>query len=530
MPSFALVWAAWISISTVLVLLLGPIVAGGVGPIAILSWFALSVLVAATHLGVMSDRYGYPLLGFVVLTSFVFSALGLNHNHEIRTLDTYSREIVADLPKAFEDWLSNRADLAAYKVHQLPYPVFVISAEGGGIYAAYNTALTLARLQDSCPRFAQHTFAISGVSGGSVGAGVFSALAANSARNEENIDCGPATAVDGGYQTITRRFFAQDLLSPLLAGALFPDFVQRLLPVGISTFDRARSLEHALENAWKVADPSGPNLLSGSFKSLWKPDASIPALILNTTEVNRGRRELIAPFRVNLLLAPQTLAHLGSVVDVRVSTAMIASARFPWVTPAATLSTTSGLIQLADGGYFENSGAETAHDMISLLTKSEVDVQPLGKVSTVRVNDEIVRVEFRLIQIRARALPDPASVRGELSAPIDALMNARHERGVLSFRRAFFDLCSSCSLQSLRIDDRVLFRLLDMRDFAYPLGWYLTQRSQERIHAGLGESKRCPLRDRSEVSRSETQINNDCLFTVVFNFLRPLPQGQTSKP
>ncbi len=57
-----------------------------------------------------------------------------------------------------------------------PYPAFIISAEGGGIYAAAAASLFLAKLQDDCPRFTQHVFAISGVSGGAIGATIFKSL------------------------------------------------------------------------------------------------------------------------------------------------------------------------------------------------------------------------------------------------------------------------------------------------------------------------------------------------------------------
>jgi hypothetical protein len=279
------------------------------------------------------------------------------------------------------------------------------------------------------------------------------------------------------------------------------------------------------------ADQVDPNLFAGSFRSLWKSDASVPALILNTTEVNRGRRELVAPFRINLRLAPQTLAHLGSVIDLRLSSAVVASARFPWVTPAATLSSSDGVIQLADGGYFENSATETAHNLISALTTSEDIAQPVGPISTsVRLNDEDVRIEFRLIVIRARISPDPASINGDLLAPINALMNARQERGVLSFRTAFFDLCQKCSPQALQIEDNVLVGLLDMRDFAYPLGWYLTPGSQERIFMDLGKSQQCPLHDFDSVSRAQIRDNNDCLFLAAFEYLKTPSHNQLVPP
>jgi hypothetical protein len=43
--------------------------------------------------------------------------------------------------------------------------------------------------------------------------------------------------------------FDNDLLAPLVGGALFPDFLQRLLPVPAKAFDRARALEQGFSEA-----------------------------------------------------------------------------------------------------------------------------------------------------------------------------------------------------------------------------------------------------------------------------------------
>src|SRR5262249_7462795 len=51
------------------------------------------------------------------------------------------------------------------------------AAEGGGIRAAYWTALELASLHELDPEFDRSTFAISGISGGSVGATVYTVCA-----------------------------------------------------------------------------------------------------------------------------------------------------------------------------------------------------------------------------------------------------------------------------------------------------------------------------------------------------------------
>ena len=63
-----------------------------------------------------------------------------------------------------------------YSAENTKYPVYIIAAEGGGIYAAHHAAVWLSRMQDICPSFAQHIFAISGISGGSVGGSVFAGL------------------------------------------------------------------------------------------------------------------------------------------------------------------------------------------------------------------------------------------------------------------------------------------------------------------------------------------------------------------
>src|SRR5262249_53572571 len=71
----------------------------------------------------------------------------------------------------FKNWLEKRPDKENYR--DSAYPVYVVSAQGGGMYAAYQTAIFLARLQDLCPSFRHHLFAISSVSGGSVGSATF---------------------------------------------------------------------------------------------------------------------------------------------------------------------------------------------------------------------------------------------------------------------------------------------------------------------------------------------------------------------
>lgn len=154
-----------------------------------------------------------------------------------------------------------------------------------------------------------------------------------------------------------------------MAGSLFPDFTQLFIPVAIGPFDRARTLEYTLENALdRLADGSNEstNLLKQDYQVHWSPENGMPALIMNSTDAGSGKRVLISPFDIGsnskdsdlCLLANKYSNQEGrnASLHFRLSTAAFISARFPWVTPAATVNVANNCItknseaRLVDGG------------------------------------------------------------------------------------------------------------------------------------------------------------------------------------
>ena len=132
-----------------------------IGPIAILCSFFLCLLIVTSALSYLSDISGFPIIWCFVLAAFIFAFLEINDNHRIRQLPlTQSEEDIAqvrskalpDLVEEFKDWLSSRPDLKFYLEQNLPYPVYLVAAQGGGIYAALQTTSYLGTLQDECPR------------------------------------------------------------------------------------------------------------------------------------------------------------------------------------------------------------------------------------------------------------------------------------------------------------------------------------------------------------------------------------------
>src|SRR5207245_2655399 len=126
-------------------------------------------------------------------------------------------------------------------------------------------AIFLARMQDQCPAFRKHLFAISGVSGGSVGAAIFaSVIAAMPVESAGKVACPGISQYLERSTVLSRKSYEagiiegyargilspkNDLLSPLFAATLFGDFTQRFVPRKIGALDRARALEFGLERA-----------------------------------------------------------------------------------------------------------------------------------------------------------------------------------------------------------------------------------------------------------------------------------------
>jgi hypothetical protein len=433
------------------------------------------------------------------------SVLDLNDNHTIAPLAVSPREIPVE-KNAFLTWYHARADREYYESAQKPYPVFIAAAAGGGLYAAYHTAITLARLQDRCPSFAQHVFAISGVSGGSLGAAVFSALAKQHAANGPHRECVFGPMEKGPLETQARTVLDRDFLAPLVAAALFPDFLQRFLPWRVEQFSRAKALDASIEEAWAaLAEDSkaaaGSNPFSGPFLDHWDASGAAPALMLNTTDVNLGHRTVISPFWMQTgTLDFSSIWNLHSLVmdptdpstpirtDLKLSTAVGLSARFPWVTPAGAIDWTPNpneaiRIRLVDGGYFENSGIETATDLFNSIREYETASKD---ASQTKPHIRLHILPIGGYQKALHSVSNTANGFGEVASPARALLSSRDRRGYLAWYRWWMDRCDY-DLSNPRCNFTA--SSLNHTDFRLPLGWRLSRLTRKFLdrHAGFAD-------------------------------------------
>jgi hypothetical protein len=249
-----------------------------------------------------------------------------------------------------------------------------IHADGGGLRAALFTAATLAWGDDmTCGEFGAHVLAASGVSGGSVGIATWAAMRQEFKRRDAGAawrECREARErylASGKERTenipapLTMLVFntlAQDHLSNALAGMLTSDLFR---PGDDASRGQAllESWQNAALSALAAGQPSPP-----AFRMFGTPLAETnagvpdapPLLLFSATDADTGERVIFS----NAKWQP----HAGY-NSMAIGVAALHSARFPVISPAGAVWDGSKWIRVADGGYFDNSGAATLRQMLS---------------------------------------------------------------------------------------------------------------------------------------------------------------------
>ncbi len=260
---------------------------------------------------------------------------------------------------------------------EAPLPVIIAAAEGGASRAAVWFLSAAAMLDDdkhTAGRFGQYLFAISGVSGGSLGAVTY-LQALNVDRANHASPChGPRPdTMSAGLGTMV----TSDPLSPALAGFFLNDALMRLLPlhrVWGNYNDRAVMLEYGFQRNWvdwwpKSQAGQGWTTSREGFVSLRESLGDLaPHLFLNGTDVDNGRRLITSTVRFDpadqeFPLAEDLLGRFG--FDVAAATAVTNSARFPLLSPPGRIAGR----QVIDGGYFDNYGSRTADDLVLAIER-----------------------------------------------------------------------------------------------------------------------------------------------------------------
>jgi hypothetical protein len=327
-----------------------------------------------------------PVISLFVLWFVIASMSDRTGYHAIRTFESDTANAgksTTTLEDAFDRWLASDPPTIEPRAgsERRIRPLVFVSSAGGGIRAAYWTDLVLDCLVDraapcdSAPGSmpAKSLFALSGVSGGALGLVEYSVH---------------RTRPESGW---VRARVGGDFLGAMFAHMFFIDSPNAFLRARWWT-DRAAALEGSWERAWGRDSP----LRTGLFQR----GLQFPLLFLNGTSVTDGCRfetsildiaprlpdqEFVSSCRSPRLIERTQPAgratwvlpatrELQSVIcsndDLKLSTAALLAARFPYVTPSGRVGCASegrDPAYVVDGGYFEDSGASTVQYLVNAL-------------------------------------------------------------------------------------------------------------------------------------------------------------------
>jgi predicted acylesterase/phospholipase RssA len=271
-------------------------------------------------------------------------------------------------------------------------PLYLVSAEGGGIRAAYWSAAVLSRINEATNgEFQRHIFALSGVSGGSLGIAAFAAAA-----YRDHLKSARMT-------TLLDSYLSNDFLSPLVSRLVITEPIRETLGHWSLQVPRDVAFENVLASDWQRA--LGTRDFAQPFLSVFDTDAAretdkfLPAILLNSTIVETGQRAVVSNTKLeDLYYLPtihggdvlgMTADLLGSnvtvvrrIAGISVAEAVHLGARFPYLSPPATLlaSYPGGWPSsdarehvwqlwghLVDGGYVDNSAADLISDFVAKI-------------------------------------------------------------------------------------------------------------------------------------------------------------------
>jgi len=321
---------------------------------------------------------------FLLLVIFaVIVALKRNDNHTIQTIRSAPDSVMLAARNKTTDsayaeyWLRNKLADKTIDTTNAEQSIFIVTAEGGGSRNCYWTYAVLNQMQMRNPRFYDKTFAVTGVSGGSIGLGFYYNYRYYLQRQLS------AKADTSGFSNKIDSICASDYLSRVTYGFLFPDLLQRFIPMRFDSWDRSKFLANSFDDGFsrRLRSDSNMHFLSRNFLGMWSDTSTAyhyPCMLFNSIFNEDGIKAVYSPFRLSDTYYAGSMDILSEMNrNVPMKEAMVSSARFP-VLMAPGLIWRDSLYKddendsvrmghLSDGGGFENTGIQTAQQTALLL-------------------------------------------------------------------------------------------------------------------------------------------------------------------
>lgn len=390
-------------------------------------------------------------LHFIIFLIALF--LGSRETHYVRThtfSNTSQRGIYnqrQDIYTYFNNWVETRK--TTLDTISGTYPVYFVLANGGASRSGYWTASVLGKLEDVTTAtgdpFSKHVFCLSGTSGGGVGVATFFSLLYEHQKAPE--------IKSPSYLNSARSFLGKDFLTYTLAHMLGPDYFKYIFHINNRDLsDRVGALEESMEKGASECTDSLKVAMGEPFSNmvaLRNTAYNLPVLCINTTRMQDGNPGVVTNIRLDKNIFNNRIDIAGILndsLDIRLSTAAILGARFPYISPAGRIDETlpvnrrvkvqdSMLIHyFVDGGYFDNSGAGVVQEMMRAI------LNYAAKSNDSTLKRRVGKLHFRIIHITnspqgVAKLDAVSPLKNDLMAPVQTIVGAYDMQTTVNDRR-----------------------------------------------------------------------------------------------
>lgn len=294
-----------------------------------------------------------------------------------------------NLKQTLKEWTN-----AKFPDNKEKIPVIIVAAQGGASRAAV-WLLSSMQMLDSHTKgeFTKHLFAISSVSGGSLGAVTYLHFL-----NQFGDEHGRINWKNPALLEALKELGKADLLAASISSYIVNDTLRRFFGYILSDMpNRSDNLEKAFERYWQNHIYNNkPNQESqlGFIQLYMKGNYKWPHLLLNGTDVDTGSRIITSTFKFK----PKELCTESSDIksdqeiffdsydfiyefnnkDIPSSAAVMNSARFPFLSPSGQFKDRNDIFRhLVDGGYYDNYGASTALELAKKIEKINEKYVPI---------------------------------------------------------------------------------------------------------------------------------------------------------
>lgn len=464
-----MVWAVALSFAVAALFILFPVTLPRMVGAAAVAAFALASinLFGSFVLTYVPLRRALPPLWiWVILVAGVLLAR-CNDNHVVQTVaDAPSTPGAA--PQVFDAFAKG-----------LPQDgkVLFVASEGGGIRAAYWTAAVLDELHAADPSLTQRIRVLSGVSGGSLGVAAWLATH-RSDYCPNSLMATPASPRAVGLRSpappalAASTALSPDFVAPAVAGMLYGDLMQRFLPIAIGPLDRARAIESSWQRAFAHL-PGQP--FERTLQQFYADCPALPQLILNATRVETGERVALTQLPTDRSMFVNTFDAMRSGSAARgqsLAGLVHHSARFPLISPAGTVPIAGASadvpprIRLVDGGYFDNSGVQSALEAMAGLRRHPGMKEFTPLMIVIRNAREPLDQPCAHAQDVSRLFPEAGSV-------VRALANVRGSHAITARGTA-----------KRLLGPDLIDIVVPQEQAVAPLGWALSAASRQALDDG----------------------------------------------